>query len=229
MAQKTILQPSDVVLFTNVQKDFPKCEIKSIFSMEYCEFTQCLGSAFQTRLFEDLVVYDCQYYDNAQAYSIGDTVFYEGVVRIAIQAGTGNLPSNHEFWENAVRFATPCLETLWCNFLGPYLAWSMVLIQLPFVHLKIGPAGLVKILGPNIQPGSTSDYRAVQAAILANKETAFLNLDHYMRNNNSDGCFDDYKGNAVTCCGDCGYLTDDCTCSNDCIDHQSRGYANQWG
>jgi len=37
-------------------------------------------------------------YSNATSYAVNDLVLYEGIIYIAIQAGTGNLPTNTSFW-----------------------------------------------------------------------------------------------------------------------------------
>lgn len=37
-------------------------------------------------------------YDNATAYDVGNKVLYNGVIYVAIQAGTGNIPTNAAYW-----------------------------------------------------------------------------------------------------------------------------------
>jgi len=229
--RRTILRPSEVIYFTNISKEFPKCELRTIFDIEYCEFNQCLGSAFYDKLLADLVEYNCVVYDNTATYAIGDTVFSDGIIRRAIQATSGNPPSNKDYWENAPKFTTECLEKLWCDFLGPYLAWTVVNDQLPHINVKIAAAGLVKITGNGIETASKADYQSIQQSVLAKRERAFYNLDHYMKNNNGDGCFDEYKGIAANCCSDCGCLEDDCDCDcqDDCFDEKSDGYGYRFG
>ena len=228
---QTLLTPSDVLSFTKASKEFPLCELNAIFEMEFCEFTQCLGKAFYDQLLSDLHQYECQIYDDDTAYNAGDVVAFGGVFKVAIADTTGNTPDNVAFWANAPRFQTACFEDLWCKFLGPYLSWTMIRDQLPFVSIKIAAAGLTKTVGQTFEAANTKEYQRVEQSVLARRERAFTNLDFFMKKNNDAGCFDNYKAIANTCCGECGCTEEDCDCACDdvCVDEKSEGYAYRVG
>lgn len=229
---KPVLQEWEVLAFTGLPKEFPKCRIGSIFSTEYAEFVKCLGSAFYEHIKNCLAVYDCVPFDNTKAYEIGDVVAWNGVLKIAIKGGVGNLPDSREYWETAPRFKADCecLEVIWCNFLGEYLAWAVVRDNLAFMFRNFSPQGIVKALGAKFEAVDLKDFHTIQAAVSREKEKAFINLDHYMQNNNKDGCFDLYKGIAKGCCGDCGCVPDVCGCEdNDCVETNESDYGYQVG
>jgi hypothetical protein len=53
--------------------------------------------AFQPGYF-NAISFDVDPYDNSTAYVVGDKVLYNGVIYVATQTGTGNLPTNAAFW-----------------------------------------------------------------------------------------------------------------------------------
>ncbi len=52
---------------------------------------------FQPNYFNG-IAFDVDPYDNGTAYTVGNQVLYSGVIYVAIQTGTGNLPTNAAYW-----------------------------------------------------------------------------------------------------------------------------------
>ena len=227
----TILKSSEIIEFLGLDSSFPKCSLRSIFTTEYYEFTECLGTAFYDKLKEDMVKYDCIKYDNDKTYQEGDTVNWKGIVKIAIQETQGNLPDNIEFWEDAPKFKTPCYETLWCLFLGEYLSWQVLKTRLPFISNQITGNGVVKLAKDSkLTPADFKDLRCLDIAINREIEKTFKNMHHYMKHNNSGGCYGWYKGVATKCCGGCGCAPVECTCEDSCLEaKENSGYDYNFG
>jgi hypothetical protein len=59
-------------------------------------------SGFNVKTFQpnyfNAITFDVDPYDNGASYAVGSKVLYNGVVYVAIQASTGNLPTNTAFW-----------------------------------------------------------------------------------------------------------------------------------
>lgn len=226
---KSILEEWEILEFTGLPDTFPKCRISSIFSTEYSEFTKCLGADFYKKVKECLINYDCTNYDNEKAYVKDDTVAWNGVIKIALQDTTGNIPDHSTYWGLAPKFSCKCIEMIWCTFLGEFIAWSVVRMNLPFMFRQFGANGLVKKLGPKFEGVDIKDFHTMQAAVMREIEQSFSNLDHYMTNNNEDGCFDDYKGNQKGCGCHCGCEDPKCNCEEDCIEIKESGYGYEVG
>jgi len=215
---KAILTQTDVLTFTGLPDDFPKCDMRSIFQTEYNEFINCLGIDFRKYLVSELADYsEAKKYDNKETYVSGDVVFYKGVYkRVTLdddsneQKTTGNIPDDICFWENAPRFKKDCLNDAWCTFIGPYLSWVVVRANAPFFFTKLTAKGFVKNEGKGFKSGDMKSYQVYSAAIKREITTAFTNMHHFMEHNNETGCYDLYKGLAEDCCGDCGYAI--CKC-----------------
>lgn len=224
---RTLLAPSEVITYTLISKEFPRCELRTIFGVEIYEFRECLGQAFYDLLQSKKIDYStAKEYNNATMYSEGDVVISGGVYRKSINGSTGISPENYEYWTQAPKFSEPCLERLWCLFLAEFLSWKVVFDTLPFAATKIKAEGLVKIFGATFASAGYKDYETISKAILRASERAFSNMDSYIRKNNKDGCYDLYKGLAIGCCGECGNIICDC---NNCEEIQNAGYGYSFG
>lgn len=185
--------------------------------------------AFRAHLLDSLVDYSsAKNYDNATVYETGDFVKWDGVIKIVIvddegntQTTTGNIPDDICYWKDADRFSSKCLNTAWCSFIGPYLAWVAIRANAPFFYAHLTAQGIVINKGSNFDSVDIKNYSIFSAAVKREITTAFDNMDYYMKNNNNVGCFDLYKGISETCCSKCGLV--DCTCGCSCSGEDSCG------
>lgn len=218
----TLLTSTEVVYYTGISKDFPKCSLRTIHDVEFEEFRTCFGIDFYNHLIDKKADYsDAEEYDNEEAYAIDDVVSYEGVYYQAIEATTGNIPTNDEYWKLAPKFTEPCLDKMWCMYMASYLSWRVIFDRLPFINTQIKGTGLVKIFGNTFKAGSKNDFETIAKAILRSAERSFKNLDYYMKKNNDDECFNLYFPLNNNCCSECMEMK--CTCDT-CYDEQETGY-----
>jgi len=221
----TILKPYEVIHYTGISKEFPPCTLRTIHGVEYYEFSNCLGSAFYQTLKDGLADYsDAEPYSNTEAYTIDDVVTYENIYYKAVQDSTGNIPSNVDYWVLAPRFQTECYEKVWCMYLAEYLSWMVIHNRLPFINTQVKGTGLVKLFGNSFKAADDRDFRTTDKAVLRSAEIAFNNLVNYTKKNNDDGCYDNFKPIAETCCSECGECIEDCTCDG-CNDSIEDGYS----
>lgn len=122
-----LLEQSEILKIAEGLNDtFPKCSIKDICTIEEYLFNCKLGKAFYEQLKKAECNYTCTPYKKGGCQK-GDVVTYRGVKKIALK-NTDSLPSSQD-WENAPKFCgedAECLNTFWCNYLMPYLAWSVI-------------------------------------------------------------------------------------------------------
>lgn len=219
MAQpQTLLRFSDIIFFTGLPKEFPACEWRVIFGIEYFEFTNKLGYDFYLKLISELVDYSSVAdYDSTSNYTTGDFVKYSGIFYEAIDDSTGKSPNNTLYWKFAPRFATECYEILWCNFLGEYLSWCVVLDRLPLLANQIHQNGVVKLMSAVFEAADNKDFHVAMKSVSSKKDRCLFNLDNWMRTNNDEKCFDLYIG-----------LIDN-SCSSDEFSLNKSGYAYRFG
>lgn len=225
----TLLRPSEIVYYSGISKEFPLCSFRTLFSVEEYEFNECLGIAFYDVLLNDLVEYsNVSAYNNNSFYVIGSTVLRDGVIYISIQDTQGNLPSNPEFWELAPKFTTDCYNELWCKYLAEYLSLRVIFDRIPHIHNQIKATGIIRLKGDSFETVGDTGVNSLQKSVLRSIERVFGNMHKYMSRNNENGCFDLYKGLAISCCGECGETKEQCSC-DDCLDSTKDGYEYNFG
>ena len=227
-----IMLPSEVVEFASITKEFPLCTIKTIRSIEFSNLLECLGQTLYDLITADLVDYSAvNLYDNTTAYVVGNVVCFKGLFYTNILNVTGTAPPNKTYWVLSPKFTTPCYETLYCQFLGEWVAWMIVLERMPFWFRQFKAEGLVKLMGKGFEAADLKDFQTVQAAVFRNVERSFENMDNYIKLNSTNTCFTSYKplGNSG-CCTSCGCTLGLCVCSEDCNDdYENSGYGYQIG
>lgn len=231
MKIRSILEEREILAFTGLPSTFPKCRISSIMATEFAEMNKCIGQAFYDKMKACVAKYDCEKYDNEKTYSENDTVVWNGVIKIALKENTGVIPDDVNGWGDAPKFKPECkcIETLWCNFLGPFIAWSVVRMNLPFMFRQFSANGIIKAIGSKFEAADIKDFHTVQAAVSREVEQSFLNLDMFIKANNQDGCYDLYKGIAKGCCGECGCLDEVCGCEENCAEIKESDYGYEIG
>ena len=206
----SLLHPSEVNHYVDIDRDFPVCKLKFILAIERHAFLANLGKEFYTVLRDAKVDYSTvQEYKNDTAYAVGAKVVYKGIVYINIEASTGVPPSNYVNWELAPKFEGDCYNEFWCEYLAPYLSWLVVRDKLPVLLVQLKSEGLVKIFGNNFNAAGAKDYYIYQKHVVRKLDEAFDLLDDYcktehMKSNNN--CFATYKGNEETSCGEPGHI-----------------------
>lgn len=214
--------------------DMSICTDAQIFKHVYNEFLLCLGVGFRLHLLNNLADYaDHTRYDNDAAYAVDDVVTYKGKLYINIEASTSVLPTVRTNWAGAPKFTEPCLEELWCNFLGPYLAWVVFRSRLPFLWRRIGAHGLTKLNKSELTSVDYKDYATLLQALMRECEISFENLDHFIKlsSKQSDygGCYDTYKGLSSGSCSSCNDVTCGGCEGDDCYEANQSGYGYEIG
>lgn len=223
VTETTLLQSPEIPEFTGISKEFPVCDLRAIFSLEYSIFVQHLGTEFYTELKADLATYEHNEYDHTKAYTEGETVVWDGIYRTTTKPTTGNTPDNVNYWTPARKFQKDCFEKLWCLFLGEYLSWGVLYDRLPFIARQFRSNGIVELFGDSFKSVSGKGITELQGAIMGKHERAFNNLHHYMTTGEeSEECFSNYKGNLDDCCT--GYEDGDCGDDSEIYHQYSHGY-----
>ncbi len=192
-SKKTLLTPSGIIDFLGLDSAFPKCDLRSIYQIEVNEFRCKIGMKLYERLCECLAEYPCEEYVSGTTYPEGSVVVYKGIYYKAIKE-TDSIPSDISCWEKAPKFSKPCLEELWCMFLGEYLAAAVLINQLPKLFSKLKHGTIVKLFGDGFQTGDEKDLMILINSYKSDKETILMNMDAWINENNADGCYDGYLG-----------------------------------
>lgn len=230
---KTLLRPHEVVYYSGISKEFPTCDLRMLASVEEHEFNECLGAAFYDVLKEDLIDYSgTSQYNNSTVYSIGSVVIYSGIIYISTAETLGNVPTNPAFWELAPKFETECYNELWCRYLAEYLSLRVIFDRIPYIHNQIKASGVVRLKGDSFDTVDTRGLETLQKGILRSIERVFSNMDKWMRKQYDIlpdlGCFDLYKGLAVSCCDKCGEKEEICKCT-ECDKSMQDGFTYSFG
>lgn len=196
MMGKSLTTPNDIVIFAGLPKDFPKCDLNRIRTVERKVFRDCIGNTLYNELLDSLADYsDAVQYKANETYTQGKNAVYNGVVYTALQ-DTDEPPTKKQYWEKAPRFDRECLETLWCEALGEYLAYSVLIPNLPLLLVQIRNGTMVRVAGKDMVVGDHKDLLAAISALEFFRDMAWDNLAAFVEDNNTDGCYDGFK----TCC-----------------------------
>lgn len=207
-----MLTPREVISWSRIDASFPTCDINDIDEAVRYEFETCLGPAFYKELVDHLNDYSDGEDWHGGDYSAGDVVIYKGVYWIA-NVDTNTEPTCSNDWQLAEKFDKECLNNLWCEgSLARYLALVVVKDTIPHAATKVTAGGIVKLFGEGFQQAGQSDVKLLQAAYNTKIQKSFELLDLWIKRNNSEGCFDKYKGLDNGCCDQCGCQEEECQC-----------------
>ena len=146
MAQRNgLLTPADVVAMTPVTLPFSPCPLRELYLIEYAEGLRTLGELW-VNMVKALADYTTatRYVDRPGGYAAGEVVIYNGAYRVAAAATTED-PSNASAWPEAPKFVGACAEVyadLYCNFVGPYLSYTVLAERFPYLVTQIGDRGV---------------------------------------------------------------------------------------
>ena len=136
---QTLLSKAEVRSLAKVSKY--TCDLQDIYQVEQREARLKLGIDFYNELIADLVDYSsASEWEDGTTYSAEDVVIWDGIFYQAISE-TDTEPTTVEFWELAPKFDKDCFNTLWCNYLGVYLALNVVKNSLMHQFVKIDRPG----------------------------------------------------------------------------------------
>ncbi len=214
-----ILLPEEVPCLSGFN-DLPVCDLSTVCDVVEFEFLHCLGSKFFDQIKENLADYSeaVEFCLTDDGYSEGDVVEYKGVYFISLKDENKEEPSFESFlcWEFAPKFKdNECLNDLWCRHLGRYLSLLVVRKNIANLQVKIKDKGLVKYVGEGYVNVSEKDRKSIIFNIDASIKMKFELMHTYMIENNSNGCFDAYKGIGNSCCKSCGRCKKQC--DNSCL------------
>jgi hypothetical protein len=140
-----------------------------------------------------------------------------------IPAGMTYLPPHVDYWAEAKKFQNECLNTLWCEYLLPYLAYYVQLRELTPQQYQHTAEGYVRKAAENTVLITTEELRAVHNYQRGVVDVALKSLDAYIRaNTKTCTCLTLYKPLGISCCTSCGNIS--CGCSEGTIDDSELDY-----
>lgn len=214
--RRTLLTPRDVIRFTNVKLDITPCNFRELYSLEYYEARTCLGIDFWGAMIAALADYSDKDEWEAGAYSEGDIVKFQGVYMIALE-DTTQTPQNATAWGNAPLFEGDCAtayDDLFCDFIGPYLAYKALAKKLPYIWTQIRDTGVLVYNGGEFDTANDKEYTRLLNAVHSDARVSLGNLKHFMDQDvqKENDCFEDWPAYSDTSCG-CNLSTCQ-TCNN---------------
>lgn len=195
---KTIINPTEVIYFSNVRLNFNPCTFREVFQIEYQEARTCLGIDFYNDLIAALADYSAApAYEAGTSYLAGEVVRFKGIYYQAL-VDTSELPTVATEWEPAPKFTGACADQyndFFCDFLAPYLAFTILAIRIPYVRTQATDLGIIEFSGMQYEPAEADQYQRLLHAIDRDRAMAWNNLVFHLEQDLSeDPCFANYKG-----------------------------------
>lgn len=201
--KQTLLHSSEIGGLTGFQ-DVPPCDLANIRLIERKAFMDCLGIDFYNYLLSQLANYDpCIHYNANDSYDSGHVVYYEGTFYEATLTNS-NLPTDSRFWKLAPKFSNECLNDLWCNYLGVYLAWLVIENRLPYLLVRVAAMGAVKGSSQYSEAAERADVNMLHGAVERDCKTALDCLHNELMSDKE--CYALYKEKNKAACGECGHV-----------------------
>ncbi len=208
---KTVMTPSLVVKYANLEVTHPVCDFHQIRTFELSEARRCFGEVLYTAMLEDLAEYpEATEYSSTINYNAGAVVIYDFTLFRALEPSTGVLPVDPTKWELAPRFQTDCYNVLFCTVMAEYLAWIIVRHRLPFINTKISGTGLVKLKSSSFESANEHDYNSLMAAAAKMVQMTWENFEAFIIANKDNTCYAGFK--SFLCTG-CNCIKSQCKCS----------------
>lgn len=204
MSRKALHTNDSVKRYARTDQHLTACGDADIIEVERIEFLGCLGWDFYQELLANEPDYSSAATWAPGSYAEGDVVKYRGYYKIATTATTQE-PNGAE-WENAPTFEEPLFETMWCEYLGRYLALCVVRNDLAGHMVKVSDKGIVRQVSENTIPATRAEVELLSKDIDRKISGAFKLLDTYLMDNKTalkgDGvtvAFRNYAGIKNTC------------------------------
>jgi len=174
------------------------CSFRDLFQIEFREARNCLGVDFWNDIKAALADHSAEpAYESGTTYNAGDIVKFEGIYYEATTTTTA-IPTVASDWEEAPKFTGACAEKyddFYCDFLGPYLAFTVLSVRLPYLRNVATDIGVIQYEGNRYEPAEMKEYRSLQHAIDRDREIAWKNMVYELEENQKEEtCFANYKG-----------------------------------
>lgn len=211
------MTPTEIISFSGVKINTPPCSFREIYTIEYYQARTCLGFDFWGDLTGALADYSSAAEWSQQEYSQDAIVLYQKVYYQASQITEAQPPTKPD-WAVAPKFTGDCAATydaLFCDFLGPFLAKTVLFNRLPFIRNQVDGLGVLEYNGSEYETGEEEDYQRLKSAIKRDAAMAWGNFVHHMSQQaqKDNDCLANYMG----------YDDDDCTTKDkDCKPKKHR-------
>lgn len=177
------------------------CSFRDLFLIEYREARNCLGFDFLDDLKAAMADYSAApAYVAGTTYNLDDVVSFEGIFYKVTVATTTALPTVKTDWTVAPKFdpAGACgakYEEFYCNFLAPYLAYTVLSNRLPYMRNAVTDLGVIQYQGNRYDASNKDEYSSLQYAVDRDREIAWFNMEYELTENlKEDSCFENFKG-----------------------------------
>ena len=209
---KTLCRPSDVIQYSPVKLTFNPCEFRELYNIEQEQRRKCLGG-----LYNDMVAALADYstavnYVSGTTYNEGDVVAFttnlQRLYYVALVTTTA-LPTVATDWELAPRFTGNCAETfegVFCDYIGPYLAHTVVGNRMPYIYTKLTDVGVTQYQDANHAWADDKQYTRLQNAVFRDRDTVWKNFEEWMGEDaqKENDCLKNWKGYETKCGCKCG-------------------------
>lgn len=198
----TLLTPNEVTEYTAVKLAFNACTFREIFTIEHDQADRCLGVDFWEDLKAAVADYSAETtWVSGSTYNTGEVVKHRGIYWMAQADGITSQPAtNNNDWEEAPKFdpAGACAakyQEAYSGFLAPYLAWTILEEQLPFIRRNITDRGVLEVDGDKYNTASETEMTSLKHAINRRRYLAWRNWRKWVTDDaNKDlACFANYK------------------------------------
>ena len=149
MVSQTLMSPTEVIKYSGVKLPFNPCSFSELYQIEYHQARTCLGIELWEAMIAALADYSSvTEWIQGTTYNQDDLVSFRGLVYIATAVTTDNMPTVAADWDLAPKFAAgDCQDsynTLYCSFLAPYLAKTVLHQRLPYIKTRIHDIGVLE-------------------------------------------------------------------------------------
>lgn len=206
---RTLCRPSDVIQLAPVKLNFNPCSFREVYNIEREQARKCIGALYLDMLAALVDYSSAGEYVAGTTYAIGDVVaFTSNLQRLYYVAlvETTALPTVATDWGPAPRFEGDCaetFETVFCDYLGPYLAYTILGNRIPYIYTQITDRGVTQYSDTNLEGVDDKQYTRLQNAIFRDRDTVWKNFEDWMNETEQkeNDCLSGWKGYEVTGCG----------------------------
>lgn len=224
---QTLMSPSEVVDYSGIKKlNNNLCDFKHIYQVEYEQARKCIGVKLWKAMIAALVDYSATpAWASGTTYNLDDLVKFKGLIYKATTT-TETQPPTIPDWELAPKFEGSCAatyETIFCDFLAPFLAHKILARRIPYIRTMITSMGTIEYNGQDFETTDQKDYTSLVNAINKDAGIAWGNLMHYMDEEDQkalkDSCLDGWPP----------YETEDCSNGSQCNTRHHRTGVYRFG
>jgi len=190
-----------VVKYSPESNQFPTAYIQPhIFQKERAFARKVLGLEMYELLTADLVNHGTiKPYDGATTYALNDVVEYFGMTLKSLQGSNNINPcedAEGDYWQEALKFTTPCYQTLWELYLRRFLAFHIMGEALEYTTYPAGAKGVIERVDQNTgtRTASFSIFTAHKQALLKDAGEVLENMVQYMQEQNKAFAADENTG-----------------------------------